>query len=243
MLRRSRILTAGVIMALSVAPGSAVAMPDQPVPPSSVAQDLRSPDARDAATQAAETPQVAQDLRSPDARDAAVQAAEPRRRWRRICARLTRRDAAIQAAKPTPQVAQDLRSPDARDAAVQAAKPTPTRWRRICAPRTRVTPAGSPSGVAAGRRDPRGSLERLRLGRRGHRRRRHPRDVQHRGRSDAAARLTPAPARDSAGSLSRWPVTAQTSGIEGRRRRRRPSPVSRNRESDGTFGSDSQERG
>jgi hypothetical protein len=31
-------------------------------------QDLRSPDARDAAVQAAE-PQVAQDLRSPDARD------------------------------------------------------------------------------------------------------------------------------------------------------------------------------
>ena len=99
MLRRSRILTAGVLMAFSVAPGSAVAMPDQPVPPpSSIAQsagqsytDLRSPDARDAALQA-ETPQVAQDLRSPDARDAAVQAA-----------------------KPTPQVAQDLRSPDARD--------------------------------------------------------------------------------------------------------------------------------
>jgi hypothetical protein len=98
MLRRSRILTAGVLMALSVAPGSAVAMPDQPVPPpSSIAasqgqsyQDLRSPDARDAG-QVAETPQVAQDLRSPDARDAAVQAAE------------------------TPQVAQDLRSPDARD--------------------------------------------------------------------------------------------------------------------------------
>jgi hypothetical protein len=73
-------------------------MPDQPAPPSSIAQsagqtysDLRSPDARDAAIQATE-PQVAQDLRSPDARDAAVQAA-----------------------KPTPQVAQDLRSPDARD--------------------------------------------------------------------------------------------------------------------------------
>jgi hypothetical protein len=75
MLRRSHILTAGVLTALCVAPGSAVAMPDQPVPPSSIAQsagqaysDLRSPDARDAALQAAE-PQVAQDLRSPDARD------------------------------------------------------------------------------------------------------------------------------------------------------------------------------
>jgi hypothetical protein len=104
MLRRSHILTAGVLTALCVAPGAAVAMPDQPAPPSSIAQsagqtysDLRSPDARDAALQAAE-PQVAQDLRSPDARDAAVQAAE------------------------TPQVAQDLRSPDARDAAVQAAE-------------------------------------------------------------------------------------------------------------------------
>jgi hypothetical protein len=98
MLRRSHILTSAAVLAISVVPGSALAMPDQPVPPSSIAQstgqtysDLRSPDARDAAIQATE-PQVAQDLRSPDARDAAVQAA-----------------------KPTPQVAQDLRSPDARD--------------------------------------------------------------------------------------------------------------------------------
>jgi hypothetical protein len=117
MLRRSHILTAGVLTALCVAPGSAVAMPDQPVPPSSIAQsagqaysDLRSPDARDAALQAAE-PQVAQDLRSPDARDAAVQAAEPQ-----VAQDLRSpdaRDAAVQAAEP--QVAQDLRSPDARD--------------------------------------------------------------------------------------------------------------------------------
>ena len=120
MLLRSRILTAGVLTALFVAPGSAVAMPDQPVPPpSSIAQsagqsytDLRSPDARDAALQA-ETPQVAQDLRSPDARDAALQAETPQ-----VAQDLRSpdaRDAAIQAAKPTPQVAQDLRSPDARD--------------------------------------------------------------------------------------------------------------------------------
>jgi hypothetical protein len=115
MLRRSRILTAGVLMALSVVPGSAVAMPDQPVPPSSVAQDLRSPDARDAATQAAETPQVAQDLRSPDARDAAIQAAKPTPQVAQDLRSPDARDAAIQAAKPTPQVAQDLRSPDARD--------------------------------------------------------------------------------------------------------------------------------
>ena len=106
MLRRSHILTAGVLTALFVAPGSAVAMPDQPVSQSAnqAYQDLRSPDARDAG-QVAETPQVAQDLRSPDARDAAVQAAKD---------------------KPT-QVAQDLRSPDARDAAVQAAQSTPTQ--------------------------------------------------------------------------------------------------------------------
>jgi hypothetical protein len=93
MLRRSHILTATALLAVCVAPGSALAMPDQPTAPQ-VSQDLRSPDARDAALQAAEsTPQVAQDLRSPDARDAALQAAES-----------------------TPQVAQDLRSPDARDA-------------------------------------------------------------------------------------------------------------------------------
>ena len=75
MLRRSHILTSAAVLAISVVPGSALAMPDQPVPPSSIAQstgqtysDLRSPDARDAAIQATE-PQVAQDLRSPDARD------------------------------------------------------------------------------------------------------------------------------------------------------------------------------
>jgi hypothetical protein len=124
MLRRSRILTAGVLTALFVAPGSAVAMPDQPVsdqpvpPPSSIAQsagqayqDLRSPDARDAG-QVAETPQVAQDLRSPDARDAGQVAETPQ-----VAQDLRSpdaRDAAVQAAE-TPQVAQDLRSPDARD--------------------------------------------------------------------------------------------------------------------------------
>jgi hypothetical protein len=100
MLRRSHILTAVALLAVCVAPGYAVAMPAEsvPPPPSSIAQsageaydDLRSPDARDAALEATRA-EVAQDLRSPDARDAAVQAAE------------------------TPQVAQDLRSPDARDA-------------------------------------------------------------------------------------------------------------------------------
>ena len=77
MLLRSRILTAGVLTALFVAPGSAVAMPDQPVPPpSSIAQsagqsytDLRSPDARDASR--VDVVSNGQDLRSPDASDAA----------------------------------------------------------------------------------------------------------------------------------------------------------------------------
>jgi hypothetical protein len=123
MLRRSHILTSAALLAISIVPSSALAMPDQPVPPpSSIAQnagqtysDLRSPDARDAATQAAETPQVAQDLRSPDARDAATQAAETPQVAQDLRSP-DARDAAIQAAKPTPQVAQDLRSPDARDA-------------------------------------------------------------------------------------------------------------------------------
>jgi hypothetical protein len=124
MLRRSHILTAGVLTALCVAPGAAVAMPDQPVsdqpapPPSSIAtsahqayQDLRSPDARDAG-QVAETPQVAQDLRSPDARDAAKAAETPQ-----VAQDLRSPDARDAAkAAETPQVAQDLRSPDARDA-------------------------------------------------------------------------------------------------------------------------------
>jgi uncharacterized iron-regulated membrane protein len=57
-------------------------------------QDLRSPDARDAAiTGAARVPAAGQDLRSPDARDAATRAAQ------------------------VPAAGQDLRSPDARDAA------------------------------------------------------------------------------------------------------------------------------
>ena len=124
MLRRSHILTSAAVLAISVVPGSALAMPDQPVtpaqpvpPPSSIAQsyqDLRSPDARDAG-QVTET-QVAQDLRSPDARDAAAQAARPTPQVAQDLRSPDARDAAVQAAKPTPQVAQDLRSPDARDA-------------------------------------------------------------------------------------------------------------------------------
>jgi hypothetical protein len=137
MLRRSHILTSAALLAISVVPGSAFAMPDQPAsdqplpPPSSIAQsagqayqDLRSPDARDAAVQATETPQVAQDLRSPDARDAALQAAETPQVAQDLRSP-DARDAALQSAETTPQVAQDLRSPDARDAALQAAESTP----------------------------------------------------------------------------------------------------------------------
>jgi hypothetical protein len=61
-------------------------------------QDLRSPDARDAALGGA--PAARSDLRSPDARDAAVAAA-------------------------TPPARTDLRSPDARDAAFTAASGSP----------------------------------------------------------------------------------------------------------------------
>jgi hypothetical protein len=120
MLRRRHILTSTALLAICVVPGSALAMPDQPAPPSSIAQsagqaytDLRSPDARDAAVQASQ-PQVAQDLRSPDTRDAAIEAAETPQVAQDLRSP-DARDAAVQAAE-TPQVAQDLRSPDARDA-------------------------------------------------------------------------------------------------------------------------------
>src|SRR5215218_90104 len=62
-------------------------------------QDLRSPDARDAAAAATPSPATT-DLRSPDARDAALGGA------------------------PTP-ARTDLRSPDARDAAITAASGSP----------------------------------------------------------------------------------------------------------------------
>jgi hypothetical protein len=129
MLRRSHILTSAAVLAISVVPGSALAMPDQPVshqpvpPPSSIAQsagqayqDLRSPDASDAAVQAAETQQVAQDLRSPDARDAALQEPKSTPQMAQDLRSPDARDAALQEPKSTPQMAQDLRSPDARDA-------------------------------------------------------------------------------------------------------------------------------
>jgi uncharacterized iron-regulated membrane protein len=77
-------------------------------------QDLRSPDARDAATiGGARVPGASQDLRSPDARDAAT----------------------IGGAR-VPAASQDLRSPDARDAATNPQSTTvraepPTRIVKI----------------------------------------------------------------------------------------------------------------
>lgn len=88
MLRRSQILTTTALLAVCAAPASAatfedlhpsdVAPPASIAPPSSIAasegdgyQDLRSPDARDAAREAGSATQLSQDLRSPDAIDAA----------------------------------------------------------------------------------------------------------------------------------------------------------------------------
>jgi hypothetical protein len=92
MLRRSHILTTAAVLALSAAPASAITY-----------EDLRSPDAKDAA-RAAAVVQPSQDLRSPDARDAAREAAG---------------DTGFRTSyQPTPPTGgQDLRSPDARDAA------------------------------------------------------------------------------------------------------------------------------
>jgi hypothetical protein len=64
MLRRSQILTAVAVLAMCVVPGFAYGVQDQGY------QDLRSPDARDAA-QVSQT-RAYQDLRSPDARDAGL---------------------------------------------------------------------------------------------------------------------------------------------------------------------------
>jgi hypothetical protein len=82
MLRGKTILATAAMLAVSAAAASA-----------NQYQDLRSPDARDAAGQASAVTGPSQDLRSPDARDAAREA--------------------VGVSSPS----QDLRSPDARDAA------------------------------------------------------------------------------------------------------------------------------
>ena len=61
MLRRKTILTTAAVMAVCAAPASATTY-----------DDLRSPDAKDAAREAGAVTQTSQDLRSPDAKDAAA---------------------------------------------------------------------------------------------------------------------------------------------------------------------------
>ena len=92
------------------------------VPGASIAyQDLRSPDARDAA-QASETTQTtqSQDLRSPDARDAAL--ASQTRSYQDLRSP-DARDAGIAAQA---REYQDLRSPDAHDIGRVPSTPSPT---------------------------------------------------------------------------------------------------------------------
>ena len=95
--------------------------------------DLRSPDARDAAVAAEQPGRVTYtDLRSPDARDAAV--------------------AAEQRAEPVTY--SDLRSPDARDAAVAAEQPGRVTYTDLRSPDTRdaargITPGSRSAPVAA----------------------------------------------------------------------------------------------
>jgi hypothetical protein len=104
MLRRKTILTTAAVMAVCAAPASATTY-----------DDLRSPDAKDAAREAGAVTGPSQDLRSPDARDAARQigaATETSQDLRSPDAR----DAARQAGAVS-ETSQDLRSPDAHDAA------------------------------------------------------------------------------------------------------------------------------
>jgi hypothetical protein len=79
-------------LATALAAGAALA------PAAAAQHDLRMPDTRDAARDAAAQLERLQDMRMPDTRDAA-------------------RDAAVQSARP-----HDLRMPDTRDAAIEAAQ-------------------------------------------------------------------------------------------------------------------------
>jgi hypothetical protein len=94
-MRRTQLITTAALVAACAVPAGAAAQ----------SQDLRSPDARDAA--AAAQAQSYQDLRSPDARDAA------RPSETRQYSDLRSPDA--RDAGKAAQVTQDLRSPDARD--------------------------------------------------------------------------------------------------------------------------------
>jgi hypothetical protein len=122
MLRRSHILTTAALVAVCAVPTTAIAQ-----------QDLRSPDAKDAAREAGVVQTPSQDLRSPDAKDAAREAEAGsgyRTSYQPTVPPSTgghdlRSPDAVDAAQhrglyqldePKP-VSQDLRSPDARDAA------------------------------------------------------------------------------------------------------------------------------
>ena len=117
MFRRSHILTAVAVLVASAAlVPSAYAVYGPATPAQSAdqgSQDLRSPDARDAAAQAAKV-EVAQDLRSPDARDAAAAAVTEPDQY--VYSSDPDSSTARTEAPGGSQVAQDLRSPDARDA-------------------------------------------------------------------------------------------------------------------------------
>jgi hypothetical protein len=123
-MRRTQLITTAALVAACAVPATAAAQ----------RQDLRSPDARDAAAAPAAQPggyvyssdpasgearveghapattQVTQDLRSPDARDAKTEPVT------QVAQDLRSPDARDAKTEPVTQVAQDLRSPDARDA-------------------------------------------------------------------------------------------------------------------------------
>ena len=97
-MRRTQLITTAALVAACAVPATAAAQ----------GQDLRSPDAREAA--AASQEQAYQDLRSPDTRDAA------RATLTRQYSDLRSPDARDAATTPEPRQYSDLRSPDARDA-------------------------------------------------------------------------------------------------------------------------------
>jgi hypothetical protein len=109
--RITRVAAASAALAMIAAPAAA--------------QDLRSPDARDAAELAQTAPQVSGDLRTPDARDAAVGDA-PRIVVVNHGPDLRSPDASDAARAVVVSNGQDLRSPDGRDAARPSSTPVPS---------------------------------------------------------------------------------------------------------------------
>jgi hypothetical protein len=103
MLRRNHMIVTAALVAVCATPASAASY-----------EDLRSPDAKDAAREAGVVQGPSQDLRSPDTRDAAAASAEGD-----TYQDLRSPDAkdAAREAGTAPEPVQDLRSPDATDAA------------------------------------------------------------------------------------------------------------------------------